>query len=102
MVERYLLRKSLMKPLQEYFESKNLKKSDQKRLQEQMMLMGSSKDLGKNVITDGLETANGSLTKKQLTKTSELTSGGSLFDDGTKTIIKEVCCCTTMQKNRFG
>ena len=62
----------------------------------------SSKDLGKNVITEGHAAANGSLTKKQLTKTSELTNGGSLYDDGTKTIIKQVCCCTTMQKNRFG
>lgn len=42
MVERYLIRKSLMKPLQEYQEMKKLKTADQKRFCDKVTFGGVS------------------------------------------------------------
>ena len=51
MVEKYLIKKSLMKPLNEYFEMKKLRQSEQRKSYERVTF-GKVKDFSSAVMTE--------------------------------------------------
>ena len=96
MVERYLIRKSLIKPMHDYIELQKLKKSDTKKYQEMLLLFGS-KDHVKMALAEQLTSQNG-VTAQKSTCTDDYLDGlnmnsSAVPEQQVKTVIKEVCCC---------